>query len=89
MEDERAYLYRSFLLFVGASLIMFGIMIIGFSQVKSPEGSNVIVVVGPFFVAVGRDVSPLTAFTLIIISLLILIAFIYLLKKYLEGFYAA
>ncbi len=88
MEDDRAYLYRSFLLFVGASLIIFGIMVIGLSQIKAPEGGNVIVVIGPFFMAVGKDVSPLMALTLITISLLILIAFIYLMRRYLEGLYA-
>ena len=83
MEDESAFLYKSFLLFVGASLVIFGIMLIGLSQSSLPEGGNLIIVVGPFLIAIGKDVSPLTALIVVGLSIAILLAFIFLLKRYL------
>ncbi len=83
MEDEKVFLYKSFLLFVGASLVIFGVMLLGLSQASLPEGGNIIVIVGPFFIAIGKDISPFMAFVIVGLSILILLAFIFLMKRYL------
>ncbi len=83
MEDEKVFLYKSFLLFVGASLVIFGVMLLGLSQASLPEGGNIIVIVGPFFIAIGKDISPFMAFVIVGLSIVILLAFIFLMKRYL------
>ncbi len=87
--DEKI-IVKTFLLFLGVSLIIMGFFAITLSQVTthtrpSEGGGSFIVIVGPFILAMGRNISPLLTAVLVIISIAFILILVYLSKKFIGG----
>ncbi len=87
--DEKI-IVKAFLLFLGVSLIIMGFFALAISQAATQaaqpsEGGSFIVIVGPFILAMGKNVSPIITIALVIISIAFIILLVYLSKKFLGG----
>ncbi len=87
--DEKI-IVKAFLLFLGVSLIIMGFFALTLSQVatqttRPSQGGSFIVIVGPFILAMGRNISPLLTAILVIISIAFILILVYLSKKFIGG----
>ena len=87
--DEKI-IVRAFLLFLGISLIIMGFFALTLSQITTQaatgsEGGSFVIIVGPFILAMGKNISPVITTALVIISIAFILVLVYLSKKFLGG----
>lgn len=84
-EVDEKILVKAFLLFTGVSLMMMGIMalIVSQSAQASPESGGFVVIVGPFILAVGKSVPAYITVILVVLSLALILAFVYMMRRFL------
>lgn len=84
--DERIFV-RVFLLFMGVSLVMMGLMALMIAHTtETGSGGGFVVVIGPFIFAAGENIPLHISVALILISLVLILALIYVIRRWMGGF---
>ena len=83
--DEKIFV-RVFLVFMGVSLIMMGFMALMVSHsTEAGSGGSFVVIIGPFIFAAGENIPPHITVSLILISLVLILALIYVVRRWMGG----
>ncbi len=85
-EVDEGIFVRVFLVFMGISLMMMGFMALMVSHSRGlGSGGGFVVVIGPFIFAAGENVPPEVTVALVLISLALILALIYVVRRWVGG----
>ncbi len=82
--DEKIFV-RVFLVFMGVSLIMMGFMALMVSHSAETGSGGFVVIIGPFIFAAGENIPLHITVALVLISLALILALIYVVRRWMGG----
>ena len=85
---DEGIMVRTFLVFLGVSMIIMGIMALTISlsaqTLEESKGGSFVVIIGPFFLAMGKDIPLYITVVLIAVSLILILLLVLYSRRFLK-----